>query len=364
MESHFTTPMPTSSADEDILPPDQKSGAEIPTLKDICLRYITKNVKKLDHILGQFFNGQSTMLLDTQLLVQVLLSSVHYLTVDFIRQLENALPALILESESDLIWKKKLLKQYSIRDIPAPFHELVTDVKAQLAALVSKDTSLAEKNNILKFLSTIPFSNELARETDVALIVNTIRKDNTLPLSIIALAAEITAKWKKIFKNQQRREPSSSSNADPCGSCGDVGLDSVGILTWRQLFQYHEKKEHIMVEKGAKRFSEMSTSERDKRKTSLSADSSDMSKNKKRKLQKILSAGSRVDPSRAQATLFRPGRSAVGNHVLQSVKSSKGHSAVDLMQARGVHSTKKMKVVTTSSGGVMQIPRCVLQKNK
>jgi hypothetical protein len=355
----------TLSSEQDI----SVEQAVIPTLKDTCLLYLTKHAKKLDYILSHFFNGQSTLLLDTHLLAQVLVSSVFFLSVETIRQLEVLLPALRLDPESDQIWKKKVQQRYSIREIEMPFPMLVEEVKTHVVGLTDTDSSLARKQSILDKLAKVPFSNDLAKQTNVALTVNTIRKDSTFPSSLTICAAEITAKWKKIFKAQQSLSPSSppeETGPDVVLSTGDIGLDSVYLLTWRQLYHYFEHKERVMVEKGAKKFSAMANIERDKRKTVLSANSDDISKHKKQKLQRIISSGSRNDPTRGRVTVFHPSRgsSCLGSGVPRAVKSTKGHSAVDLMNARSLQSTKKMKVITTSSGGVMQIPRGVFDKNK
>ena len=342
---------------------------EIPTLKDTCLTYITKHVKKLDHILAHFFNGHSTLLLDTHLLAQVLLSSIHYMTVDSFRHMEALLPALTLEEECDQCWKKIVQKRYSVREISAPFPLMVKEVKELVSTLTSTSTSLIEKQKILDQLTAYPFSNELAKQTNVAMTVNSIRKDPSLPSSLTRSAAEITTKWKKIFKSQQSLSTSSTctnNSSEASGSAavittGDVGMDCVHCNTWRELYTYYEQKEQLMLEKGAKRFSAMSNTERDKRKTSLSTKSNDISKHKKQKLQQIIS-----NPNRAQVrpTVFRPSKTSLSASVLQSVKNTKGHSAVDLVQAQRLQSTKKMQVITTSSGGVMQLPRGLLQRNK
>ena len=340
----------------------------IPSLKDTCITYLKRNVKKLELFLNHFFNGSLSMLLDTKLLMQVLLSAVHSLSVDTLRHLEAALPMLALETESEEIWRRFVVKHYNVREITSPFPIMVAEVTKLVETWDSAPS--ATKQNILDKLCCVPFSDELASQTSVALKVNAIRKDSTLPSSLTKSAGELTAKWKQAFKKQRElKAQGSPADHNNEGITGNAGLDSVNLLTWRQLYGYYEEKERSMVEKGAKRFSELSNTIRDKRKTTVSATNNNLSKHKKQRLEMAISdsnrSGSRARASTAKSTMFRTSNGTpIGKSFLQSVKSTKGHSAVDLMQARSLQSTKKVAVVTTSSGGVMQIPKWAVAKNK
>jgi len=311
------------------------------------------------------------MLLDTKLLAQVLLSSTHHLSADILRNLEEALPTLTQETETEEMWRRFVLKHYTVREIPSPFPIMVASVNKHVETLTSSSSSVAKKQDVLDELYCIPFSDELAKQTSVALRVNAIRKDSTLPSSLSTSAGQLTTRWKQIFKEQQRIKNTSEATTTASKSlfpglvsAGIVGLESVNILTWRQLYSYYEEKERQMVEKGTKKFSDLSNSARDKRKTSKSAIENDLSKHKKQKLQRVIEDTGQGRSSGSVTVFRRPGGSALSEGVVRSVRSSKGHSAVDVLQARALQSTKKIAVIPTSSGGVMQVPKWLIERNK
>lgn len=349
---------------------------EIPTLKDTCLAYIRKHARKLDYMLSHFFKGESSLLLDTKLLVEVLDVSSNYITVDLVRHLESLLPTLVMEAEYDEVWQKFVKKRYSVREIVSPFPIVVAEVSRHVETLRSAASSVLDKQSALDELYHVPFSDELAKQTGVALTVNGIRKDSSRQeASLTAAAGQLTTKWKKMYKTQKSLASSSAADGTGAGTggpkpiTGNAGMDIVHILTWRQLFDYYDQKELSMIEKASKKFSAVASAERDKRKTTMSAASDELSKHMQDKLRRVIAStskghGCRTKPS-ASSTVFSGSRSSsLSNAVMHSVTSTRGHSALDLLRARNMQSTKHTKVVTTSSGGVMMIPRGMLDRNK
>ena len=352
--------MEASNIDEVVHDKLEPQPVEIPSLRDIVLCYINKNVKKIDMLLSYYFRGQAALLLDSKFLAKLLLSVVNFVNIDILKQVEDIVPALLSEEENEIMWKKVVQRRYAVREITAPFPVIVGEVKTLLSQLKNEKTSTSEKQVILDKFSCLPFSRELAKQTGVALAVNSLRKDRTIPSSLAITAAEITSKWKKLFRAQNDTEFVNSGG----NFKSSAGIDCEKILTWRDLYHYYENKERSMVEKGTEVFSNKSQIESNKRRTSLSTNSSEMISSKKLKLQKIESSGSVLNPGRVKPTVFLPLRNSTGAALFRSVKNEKGHSAVDLMCAKNLESTKKMKVITSSSGGIMKIPKHIINKNK
>jgi spore germination protein YaaH len=146
-------------------------------------------------------------------------------------------------------------RNYQSRLIIFPFPVLVNyvhEIKRLLAVNCQNENQLLSSLEILK---TIPFSIELARETDIAYAVNALAKQSTFPV-VSSTARDLTKKWKGIYSSLQATSPpppppvASSSYvplvstahppAESNSSHHDINRDSPQIKTWRALFSYCE----------------------------------------------------------------------------------------------------------------------------
>jgi hypothetical protein len=216
-------------------------------------------------------------------------------------------------------------RNFQSRKIIFPFPILVNYVHEVKRLLFVNSQNETQLLSCLDLLKTIPFSIELARETDIAFAVNSLGKQSPFPV-VNSTARELTKRWKAIYSSLQSTLPphpplssssvalgaavtDSSSNSLPFSSINpsdhNINHDSPQLKTWRSLYSYCEDENTNIFHTASTRVSEIAANLKTGKRSTCSSASiqQETDEKKKRRLQARINELKMPTPKRKAVTL-------------------------------------------------------------
>lgn len=232
-------------------------SVSIPSLQQIVTDSIVQNLHSIKLTCLSYL-AFSTQPVDSNLILPILCASGSRMTPEIMISLEYVCPHL---AEDTFVyhqyWRNWVLRKYQSRLVLFPFPELVNYVHELKRLLFVSGENEIQLLSTLSILQKIPFSIVLAKQTEIAWLVNTLGKQT--PFSEVReVARNLTAKWKDIYKQLQKNQESTDQTSPaPLAPELHPCLESPQILTWKRLYFYSEEETTRCFHRASNKVSEM-----------------------------------------------------------------------------------------------------------
>lgn len=242
---------------------------EVSSLLDMSIKCVAANMLRIQDIVRASVQ-RGPVFIDQWIMMKILKPVIVWpFSTAQLRCLEAISPCMCDDDSVDnFFWKSQVERKFMTRAILYPFPDLVEHVTAITSFL--QNDSISEEDCLVKLYSlrAIPFSSTLGKRTGVGVVISKLSKRPDQTATVIALAAELTRKWKAIHKAEVGV---TDGSAEAVATDIQLAAHSTQITTWRHLYYFCEQEEEEHFQRVSQRIGEKVKHNRDTKRTCHSA---------------------------------------------------------------------------------------------